>query len=121
MVTCLEKLKELNPNWDESKLNKYTKDCCPHHMYIAHDPIWCMKTYDCKKCWDRTLKNYEHCNEYEFSVKLDGADMRRLKRLCDGSRPANSVISSALYFLEQSLLYDPSWISMKEEDMNDQG
>ena len=109
-MTCLEKLKELNPSWDGEAINKYIKDCCPHHMYIAHDPIWCFQKHDCERCWNRTLNSYEHCNDYEFPVQLDGDGMRRLARLCDGGRSGNSVISSALYFLEQSLLYDPSWI-----------
>lgn len=111
-MTCLEKLKELNPSWDEEAINNYIKECCPSHMYIAHDPTWCMKTYDCEKCWNRTLQKYDHSNDYVFPVKLDGETMRRLGRLCESSRDKSRdvVISSALYFLEQSLLYDPSWI-----------
>ena len=107
-MTCLEKLRKLNPDWDETKINKYIEECCPRHMYIAHDPIWCMKTYECEKCWNRTLKEYDGCNDYEFSVTLNGDDMRMLARLCDGAeKRRNDVISAALWCLEQSLLCDP--------------
>lgn len=41
-------------------------------------------------------------------VWINIEDINRLDNLCDGSGKSRAdVISAALYFLEQSLLYDP--------------
>lgn len=41
-------------------------------------------------------------------VRIDGEDLSRLNELRNSSgKTNNEVISAALYFLEQSLLYDP--------------
>ena len=108
MVTCLEKLRELKPDWDEDRLKECIKGCCPSTAYIMHDPMWCVTQHNCEACWNREVSEDEYNNYYETTVILTGEDMRRLTALCGSvDKSRSGVVSSALYFLEQSLLYDP--------------
>ena len=103
-MTCIEKLKELRPDWTEEDIECYTSAMCPAGMYIAPDAAFCTKTFNCKKCWERDIPALEEDNLYEFRGKLNGETMRRLINLRDRlDKDPEDVIQAALLLYEDAL------------------
>ncbi len=110
-MTCIEKLRELHPDWDDEKVRHYIDCHCPMSEYIHRRPVGCgahgwedSDDDDCEKCWNREVYEDESCNKHAFEIYLTGEDGRRLKKLAD--RPGYSyskVVSVALRLLEDEL------------------
>ena len=110
-MTCIEKLREIYPEWGETRIRVYTERHCPHSLYIKDRPIHCgahgwedSDDEDCEKCWQREIDEEEKYNLYKPGVFLTGEDMRRIGRLVDRvGHPGNEVISAALKLYEDGL------------------
>ena len=102
-MTCTDKLKELNPSWDDEDVEYHIHEYCPAETYVAPDAIFCTKTFDCKKCWEREAPD-ENENLYRFEGRLTGESMRRLIWLRDRlDKDPEDVIQAALLLYEDAL------------------
>ena len=54
-MTCLERLKQLHPDWTEGQILDYTDDCCPESEGIMDDPDYCAPMDACARCWGREI------------------------------------------------------------------
>lgn len=56
-MTCLEKLKQMNPGWSD---NEIIEDRCPMWDFDVGTPDYCEKCDDdCEKCWNREIPGTE--------------------------------------------------------------
>ena len=61
-MTCIEKLRELHPEWDEEHVLRKIKYSCPSEFDIAADPKLCGM---CDDCWEREA-DAEIPHEFEY-------------------------------------------------------
>lgn len=58
-MTCIERLRELHPDFTNEDIDNYVFDCCPETDGIADDPEWCclnnVNLDVCRACWDREV------------------------------------------------------------------
>lgn len=109
-MTCIEKLREIHPEWTEEEISEHIKRRCPIHSYIAHRPIYCgayiwesSDKQTCRRCWDREMYP-EHMNRYATNFSLTGEDMRRLDRLAKRvGKSTDEVLYAALKLYEDGL------------------
>lgn len=81
-MTCIDRLKELHPDWDNDRINQYTIDRCPHDQYIAKEPSFCSKIMDCERCWSRDISHIdEDVLWWKKKMFLNSNSSRRLDRL----------------------------------------
>lgn len=101
-MTCIEKLRELHPEWDDEMIEIRIGEDCPMFHYIAPEPAFCNKTCDCKRCWEREIPVSENENLYDLEEKLTGRTMRRLRRLHDriAGKDPGEIIDEALQYYE---------------------
>lgn len=86
-MTCIEKLRELHPDWNDEKVGQYIDNMCPENEFIMISPEWCgaygwekSEKHTCEKCWNREVLDEDH-NRHEMKVYLTGEESRRLRRL----------------------------------------
>lgn len=87
-MTCIEKLRELHPDWDDEKVRYYVEHRCPVSEYILPRPIGCgaygwedSDDEDCEKCWNRKVFDDESMNRHGAKFYLTGEDLRRLRKI----------------------------------------
>lgn len=73
-MTCLEKLKQGHPDWDDEKIGEVIKRQCPwNYGYLAR-PVWCEGSNDlkCKTCWNLDIpeKKEYHAPYPNLSVDI---------------------------------------------------
>ena len=53
-MTCLDKLKQANPDWDDARIGYAIKHQCPWNYRYIEMPDWCEGYNDlkCKTCWN---------------------------------------------------------------------
>lgn len=113
-MTCIEKLRELHPEWSEERVQEHIDNCCPRGSlsgYIMADPEWCgaygwekSEPLTCERCWNREVFEDENRNRHECDFSLTGADMRRLDRLAEKTGYSRmSIVSEALELYEAEL------------------
>ena len=54
-MTCLERLKQLHPDWTEGQISDYIDNFCPESAGIMGDPINCAPLQACAQCWNREV------------------------------------------------------------------
>ena len=109
-MTCIDKLREIHPEWTEEEITEYTKHRCPITQHIMHRPIFCggyiwekSDKHTCERCWERELYP-ENMNMYSTNFRLTGEDMRRLDRLSKRvNKSTDEVIYAALKIYEDGL------------------
>lgn len=102
-MTCIDKLREVNPDWTEEDIEYHISESCPAAQFIAPDASFCTKTFDCKKCWEREAPEDDD-NNHKFEGMLSGETMRRLIRLRDRlDKDPEDVIKAALLLYEDAL------------------
>lgn len=113
-MTCIEKLRELHPEWDEEKIEYFKENICPSSYMsgyiIPKSPVcdaygWEDASYDqCKTCWNRDIYEDENRNRHETELWLTGEDMRRLDRLAARVGVSREkVVQAALKIYEEGL------------------
>ena len=104
-MTCIDRLKELHPDWDEERINQYTIDRCPHDQYIAKEASFCSKTMNCELCWNRDVSHIdEDALWWKADLFLKTEDARRLDKLVDNiGKSEGDIIGLALEFYEKHL------------------
>lgn len=105
-MNCIEKLRELHPDWDEERIQEHIDNCCPRGSlsgYIMADPEWC-GVGRCDMCWNREIFEDENHNRHECDFSLTGVDMRRLDRLAEKTGYSRAaIVSAALELYEAEL------------------
>ena len=106
-MTCIEKLREIHPEWTEAQVTDYVKRGCPTRLYIMHKPIYCgwetSESQYCKMCWDRNV-TAESQNIYNAEFCLTGEDMRRVRQLAKRvDKTTDEVLYAALNLYEYYL------------------
>ena len=110
-MTCIEKLRELHPDWDDEKVEYYVGHRCPMREYIHQRPINCgahgwedSDDIDCEKCWNREVYEDETYNKHHLSQWMTGEDMRRLRKLEERlGCSVGTLIAAALKTYEDGL------------------
>lgn len=110
-MTCIDKLKELHPDWDDGEIRYYVENHCVTSEYIMPRDIHCgahgweeSEDCTCEKCWNREIYEDERCNKHDTKVYLTGEDMRRLGRLVKRTGYSrDKVVSAALLLYEDGL------------------
>lgn len=110
-MTCIDKLRELYPDWDEEKVRYHVDHNCPHAEYILPRPLGCgahgwedSDDDDCEKCWNRDIPEIVDDFRHESLLYLTSEDMRRLGRLAKRTGYSrDNVASVALKMYEDSL------------------
>lgn len=110
-MTCIEKLRELHPDWDDEKVEYYIRHSCPVREYIRRRPLSCgahgwedSDAVDCEECWNREIHPDESLNKHQLSVWLTGEDMRRAKHIADRlGISCDKVVAAALKLFEEEL------------------
>lgn len=129
-MTCIEKLRELHPDWDDEKVRYYIEKHCPTSEYILPRPLSCSahgwedpNEIDCEKCWNREVDDDRVW--FEICERLTGEDIRRLDMLAERTGYfRNKVIQAALKIYEDGLdavaesFKRPSSMSFEVVDMN---
>ncbi len=102
-MTCIDKLRELRPEWSEEKISYIVSRQCPDlHMDI---PAYsnCNPPDTCQLCWEREAPE-DSDNNHKFDGMLSGETMRRLIRLRDRlDKDPEDVIQAALLLYEDAL------------------
>lgn len=71
-MTCIEKLRELHPEWDEEHILRKIKYSCPSDFDIANDMEICGACYE---CWEREAdREIPHEFEYISRCRIEDAD-----------------------------------------------
>ena len=107
-MTCIEKLRELHPDWDDEEVEYYINRWCPSKDYILHKPLSCAAhgwedsdDNDCDKCWNREVYENEKHNRHNANLFLTGEDMRLLEKLAKYlGCTFEEVVSKGLRLLE---------------------
>ena len=109
-MTCIEKLRELHPDWDDEKVEYYIGHSCPVREYIRRRPLscgaygWEDTNYDCEVCWDREVYENEDHNRHDIGLFLAGEDIRRLDSLTKRTGYSrDKAIQAALKIYEDAL------------------
>jgi len=104
-MTCIEKLRELHPDWDDEKIEYYKENICPAALYIKPKCGDWWVSEDCKVYWDTEVPEDESTNIHETGrFRLTGEDMRRLDRLAERTGYSREkVVSAALKIYEDGL------------------
>ena len=110
-MTCIEKLRQLHPDWDDDEVQYYVDNCCVSSEYIMPRRIGCgvhgwaePDDDDCEKCWKREIFEDEKGNKYKAGLYLTGEDMRRLARLAERTgKDRDAVVTAALKLYEDGL------------------
>ena len=110
-MTCIEKLRELHPDWDDEEVEYYINRWCPSKDYILHKPLNCgahgwedSDDDDCEKCWNREVYENEKHNRHNVGLFLTGEDLRRLDRIGKRLRKErDEVVGAALKMYEDGL------------------
>ena len=110
-MTCIEKLRELHPDWDDENVEYYIKRWCPSKDYILHKPLNCgahgwedSDDWTCEECWSREIYENEDHNRHDVGLFLNGEDVRRLDSLADRTGYSrDKVIQAALKIYEDGL------------------
>lgn len=83
-MTCIEKLRELHPEWDEYRIQKAIDCDCPH-VHIGIDIADC-ELIDCEDCWNRIVDGVHIPREFEYVLRdpppLSGK-LRRFVKIID--------------------------------------
>lgn len=111
-MTCIEKLRELHPDWDDEKVRYHVEHCCVEGSasgYIMPRPLYCgahgwedSDDIDCEKCWNREVD--EKHNRHATTLLLTGEDRRRMDRLkIRIGKTREEVVAAALKLYEDAL------------------
>lgn len=77
-MTCIEKLREMHPEWDEEHILRKIKYSCPSEFDIASDPEKCGM---CDECWEREcIEPVPHEFEYLSKCMIYDRDGERKMR-----------------------------------------
>jgi hypothetical protein len=87
-MTCIEKLRELHPEWDEDVISENVKLYCPDNFDCNDRPDWCpivtyqpMTKENCQKCWEREyVEPIPHEFEYLSKAMIYDKDGERKMR-----------------------------------------
>ena len=107
-MTCIEKLRELHPDWDDEKIWYYTTVRCVAKECIMPRPSYCdpyvwekTSKADCEKCWSREIPELVDNFRHETLLYLTGEDKRLLNKLTSYLECSpEEVVSQALELLE---------------------
>lgn len=110
-MTCIDKLRELHPEWTEEEITKYVDRRCVTSEYIIPRPVYCgahgwedSDNIDCVTCWNQEIYENEQHNRYDTNVRLTGEDMRRLDRIVKRvGYSRDKVVAAALLLYEDGL------------------
>lgn len=110
-MTCIDKLRELHPEWTEEQITKYVDRGCVTSEYIMRRPVYCgahswedSDNIDCITCWNQEIYENEQHNWYDANVRLTGEDMRRMKRIAERTGYSrDKVVAAALKLYEDGL------------------
>lgn len=58
-MTCIEKLREIHPEWTDKKIKSFVEEECPDIEQIACMPEWCDPFVNCEQCWEREVPGAE--------------------------------------------------------------
>lgn len=108
-MTCIEKLRELHPEWDEKQIKYCIQNNCPSVYMDVKDGCPCNPPIFCEKCWerdyDKEIWQADRPESYSYIrafVSLDSAN--RLERLSKRvGKSEDSVIEAALELYESAL------------------
>lgn len=105
-MTCIDRLRELCPDWDEDQLYKYIEEHCPEDMYIAKAPSDCFTVGACEKCWERDISDaLYNAPRWPQTVYFKAEDARRIERLERRLlKPPSDIIAAALKIYEDGLM-----------------
>lgn len=64
-MTCIDKLREIKPGWNEARISEAVRNDCPEDWHIVHDGGSCPRGLlgHCKECWDREIDIVEDFKE----------------------------------------------------------
>lgn len=110
-MTCIEKLRELHPDWDDNELQYYVDNCCVTREYIMTRPVYCgshgweeSENWTCEKCWNREVYEDESHNKHDTRLYLTGETMRRLSRLTKRTGYSRAdIVAAALLLYEEGM------------------
>lgn len=58
-MTCLEKLKQMHPDWTDEAIGACVADHCPEEFGLMPDPDLCDPYVICDECWNREISGTE--------------------------------------------------------------
>lgn len=110
-MTCVERLRELYPDWDEDKISCAVGYWCPSDFNILCDPAYCRIGMDnplaCEACWAREANS--GATLYERTIYLTASDLHRLNQLVlSSNKRVSDIISEALKLYEDQYLKEGS-------------
>ena len=110
-MTCIDKLRELHPDWNEEKVRYHIDNNCPHAEFILPRPLNCgahgwedSDDDDCEKCWNRDIPDLVDNFRHELLLYLTSEDMRRIKKLAERTGYSrDKIVADGLMALEREL------------------
>ena len=87
-MTCIEKLRELHPDWDDEEIEYYVEKRCVAKELIMPRPSYCgayiWEKSDkavCERCWNREIPEIMDDFKHETLFYLTGEELRLLNKL----------------------------------------
>lgn len=110
-MTCIEKLRKLNPWVTDGNVPECIKSYCPSEFGIMANTKGCHAEYEeCVACWNREvpeenrdIPEKKH-NLHKLEVEITGETVQRLNRLAVRlEKPYTDVVEAALLLYEDAL------------------
>ena len=119
-MTCVEKLKELHPEWDEEIIESIViADCPSDHMRIDLPDVDC-EVGACRACWNQVFPDSEYVgipHEFEYVMRNPppmGGELRRFVKILEKiEHPYTKQTLYRIRIFGTEGYFDDKWYSEK--------